>query len=133
MKLLWDIRIFFLGGLGYGIIELIWRQRTHWTMLLLGGLCFLSLYKLFNRFKDFTLPEKCVMGAGVITAMELVTGCIFNLGMGLTVWNYSRVPLNLWGQVCVIYSTLWGILCIPINYISLKLGEQEQDCEFAKK
>ena len=30
----------FVGGISYGLLELLWRGRTHWTMLL-GGVCFL--------------------------------------------------------------------------------------------
>lgn len=113
--------MFFLGGVSYCLIEIIWRQHTHWTMLLLGGLCFLLLYKLFNWLKNISLLEKCVMGAMVITSLELLTGCIFNLGFNLSVWNYSRMPFNLWGQICLLYSTLWGFLCVPINFLSLKI------------
>ena len=32
-----------VGGLLYILIELIWRGRSHWTMFLLGGICFVFL------------------------------------------------------------------------------------------
>ena len=31
------------GGLLYVALELIWRGRSHWTMFLLGGICFVAL------------------------------------------------------------------------------------------
>ena len=45
----------FVGGISYGLLELLWRGRTHWTMLLLGGVCFLCIGTI--RRKGFY--ERC--------------------------------------------------------------------------
>ena len=121
MSIKWDIVVFLIGGVTYAMIEIMWRGNTHWTMVLLGGLCFLTLYKLFGYMSNYSLMEKCVLGAIVITALEFVVGCIVNLIFHMNVWNYSRMPLNLSGQICILYSTLWGFLCIPINFIANKI------------
>ena len=34
--------------------------------------------------------------------------------MGLGVWDYSGVPLSLWGQICLPYSALWFLLCLAV-------------------
>lgn len=114
----WNVVLFLLGGVTYGLIEIMWRQHTHWSMIILGGLCFSILCNLFTKMDNYSLLEKCVVGALVITALEFITGCIVNLTLDMAVWNYSRVPFNLLGQVCIVYSVLWGFLCIPIYYIS---------------
>lgn len=121
MSIKWDMVVFLIGGVTYAMIEIMWRGNTHWTMLLLGGLCFLTLYKLFGYMSNYSLIEKCVLGAIVITTLEFVVGCIVNLVFHMNVWNYSRMPLNLSGQICILYSTLWGFLCIPINFIANKI------------
>lgn len=121
MSIKWDMVVFMIGGVTYAMIEIMWRGNTHWTMVLLGGLCFLTLYKLFGYMSNYSLMEKCVLGAIVITALEFVVGCIVNLIFHMNVWNYSRMPLNLSGQICILYSTLWGFLCIPINFIANKI------------
>lgn len=121
MSIKWDMVVFLIGGVTYAMIEIMWRGNTHWTMVLLGGLCFLTLYKLFGYMSNYSLMEKCVLGAIVITALEFVVGCIVNLIFHMNVWNYSRMPLNLSGQICILYSTLWGFLCIPINFIANKI------------
>lgn len=121
MSIKWDMVVFLIGGVTYAMIEIMWRGNTHWTMVLLGGLCFLTLYKLFGYMSNYSLIEKCVLGAIVITALEFVVGCIVNLIFHMNVWNYSRMPLNLSGQICILYSTLWGFLCIPINFIANKI------------
>lgn len=121
MSIKWDMVVFLIGGVTYAMIEIMWRGNTHWTMVLLGGLCFLTLYKLFGYMSNYSLIEKCVLGAIVITALEFIVGCIVNLNFHMNVWNYSRMPLNLSGQICILYSTLWGFLCIPINFIANKI------------
>lgn len=121
MSIKWDMVVFLIGGVTYAMIEIMWRGNTHWTMVLLGGLCFLTLYKLFGYMSNYSLIEKCVLGAIVITALEFIVGCIVNLIFHMNVWNYSRMPLNLSGQICILYSTLWGFLCIPINFIANKI------------
>ena len=121
MSIKWDMVVFLIGGVTYAMIEIMWRGNTHWTMVLLGGLCFLTLYKLFGYMSNYSLLEKCVIGAIVITTLEFVVGCIVNLVFHMNVWNYSRMPLNLSGQICILYSTLWGFLWIPINFIADKI------------
>ncbi len=82
--------LFCLGALGYGCIELAWRGRTHWTMLLAGGLCMLALWALNERLGRWPLLARCAAGALVITGVELAFGVVCNLALGWRVWDYSR-------------------------------------------
>ena len=109
-----DLILFSIGGAGYGIIEILWRKYTHWSMILTGGTCFLLLYKIFKKIVDHALWKKCIIGSGVITSVEFFVGCIVNIKLKLKVWDYSNIPVNFCGQVCLLYSFLWGLLTIPI-------------------
>ena len=100
-----------IGGLGYNLIELIWRRRTHWSMFLVGGVCFQLIGQVGRRVKA-PLPIKCGLCALGITAVELVSGCILNLGLKLNVWDYSRMKYNIKGQVCLLYSVFWLLLSV---------------------
>jgi len=114
---------FLFGGVGYGIIELIWRGRTHWSMLVAGGICFVLFSKIAARFKEFSVISKAALCAVVVTAVELVFGIIFNMILKMNVWDYSHVPLNFLGQICPLYTVIWGILgmfFIPIAEIMNK-------------
>lgn len=113
--------LFLFGGIGYGLIEIIWRGRTHWSMLLTGGLCFLTLFKLFEKAERFPLKLKCIAGGAVITSFEFVSGCIFNRLLKLKVWDYSSYRLNIKGQICALYSVLWTLLCIPVSALCKKM------------
>lgn len=73
---------FLLGGVGYVLIELLWRGRSHFSMFIAGGFAFALLHALFQRYA-LPLPVKCIAGALVITAIEFIAGYIVNLRMGL--------------------------------------------------
>ena len=60
-----------------------------------------------------SLPLRCGMGAVIITLVELATGMVVNHLLGLQVWDYSDVPMNIFGQVCLPYSLLWFGLSLP--------------------
>jgi uncharacterized membrane protein len=110
-KLLKNLFLFVVGGDIYIMIEILYRGYSHWTMFLLGGICFLCLGYI-NRFLPWEtpLPVQMLIGAGIITALEFMTGCIVNIYLGWHVWNYSNVPLNLWGQICFPASAGWYFL-----------------------
>ena len=113
--------LFSVGGLAYAVLELLWRQRTHWTMIITGGICFLALFRIFKRLKNIKLIYKCFIGSSVITAIELVVGVIVNIQLKMDVWDYSSMPFNLWGQICPVYSLLWFGLTIPILFACKKM------------
>ena len=106
--------LFLIGGRLYTWIELLWRGRTHWTMFILGGGGFVIL-GLLNEYRipwHWCLLRQAVVGAMVITVLEFITGCIVNLWLGWGVWDYSDLPFNILGQVCLYYFLLWIPLCM---------------------
>ncbi len=112
--------VYILGALGYGAIELLWRGRTHWTMLVLGGLCFLLMHLIVTRIRA-RLIFKWLLCALAVTALEFGSGCLLNLALGWGVWDYSGAPGNLLGQVCPAYALAWLGLSVPCSGVSLAL------------
>lgn len=108
---------FAFGGMAYGILETIFRGYTHWSMGIAGGLCFCLLYQVEQVFEE-PLWKKCLLGSGIITTVEYVTGCIVNLWLDWNVWSYSNHAINLDGQICLLFSALWALLSVPIFYLS---------------
>ena len=104
--------LFSFGACGYGLLEIIWRGFTHWSMLLAGGLSFLGLGAIATRFKNRTLLFKAFLGSALITAIEFIFGVVFNIILKKNVWNYSKLPFNIKGQVCALYSFFWMIICL---------------------
>jgi len=91
-------------------------------MALTGGAVLTMLYLLFNYAPDgLPLPVQYLLGALVITAAELMVGLWVNERLHWNVWDYSELPLNFRGQVCLLYSMFWFFLCIPARLLCLKL------------
>jgi uncharacterized membrane protein len=101
---------FAVGGVGYGTLEMLWRGRTHWTMIIAGGLCFVIFSKIAKKYKNKNIMFKSFLCALSVTAVEFVFGLVFNIILGMNVWDYSGLPLNLLGQICLLYTALWMIL-----------------------
>ncbi len=106
--------IFNFSGLCYVSLEIMWRGYSHYTMFFIGGLCFFTLCKIYCKYKNLSFFQKYLIGALVITSIEFLVGCIVNLSFGMNVWDYSKLPLNILGQVNLIYSLLRGVF---IDYI----------------
>ncbi|MGI5958897.1 MAG: putative ABC transporter permease [Massiliimalia sp.] len=118
-----QLTIFSIGAISYSLIELIWRHYTHWSMGLTGGACFLILYDLYRHFSGWSLWKKCAAGSAVITSMEFLVGLVVNVWQKWDVWDYSQVPFNLMGQICLPYSFLWFLLSLPIVWVSGKINQ----------
>ena len=112
------LTVFLLGASAYCILEILFRGFTHWTMFIAGGLCFTKLYHIFIGNRSLPLWIYCLIGALVITGIEFLCGCVFNLALGWNVWDYSRYPLHVMGQICQAYTLLWILLSAPILWIA---------------
>ena len=110
-----------IGGLGYNLIEILWRGRTHWSMTVAGGICLYLLYTIYGWMGRGRAAVKCLTSALVITAVEFLVGCAVNLWMKLNVWDYSAEPWNVHGQICLTYSFFWLLLGIPCDFLCRKI------------
>ena len=114
------VKVIFLWlnlGIYYFAIEGLWRIRSNggWAnvlMILVGGLCGVvvgginqipALYKL-------KVIVQALIGAAAILCVEFAAGYLFNIVLGLKIWNYSNLPLNIMGQVCVLYGVFWFLI-----------------------
>lgn len=105
--------LFIIGGLIYIGMEVIFRGYSHWTMGILGGLCFIIIGGMNNySSEDISVFEQSISGAMVITAFELVAGIILNIFLGLHIWDYSDLPFNILGQICLLFSFIWIFISI---------------------
>ena len=104
--------LFSIGGLLYMLLEIGFSGSTHWTMGILGGICFI-LIGLIDSYYELPLYKQMLMSAIIITALEFISGTILNLGFHLDIWDYSQLPLNVLGQVCLPFSILWFFLSLP--------------------
>lgn len=97
-----------IGGFTYLLVEMLWRGHSHWTMFLVGGICGYVIGLINEIFPwELAIWKQALIGASAVTAIEFVAGCIINLGLGWNVWDYSNLPFNILGQVCLYFFILW--------------------------
>lgn len=121
--------LFTVGGVGYAFIEILWRGRTHWSMCIAGGLCFIVFSEVSKRMRDKPLVLKAFICALFVTLIELAFGLIFNMLLGMRVWDYSGMLLNLWGQICPAFSVVWVWLAIAFIPLADRLNKRVFKCE----
>lgn len=102
----------FLGGCLYYGFEILFRGFSHWTMFLLGGIC-LVFFTVQGRMVHWEDPLwrqilRCMV---FVISMEFITGIIVNKWLHLGVWDYSNLPFQIFGQVCLRFSIIFSGLC----------------------
>ena len=122
--------LFGIGGILYLIIELLWRVSSHLIMFILGGACFLVV-GLINEKNRGRIPllVQMLISAIIITVLEFVTGYIVNIRMGLHVWDYSHMPYNIMGQICLLYTVLWFLL----SYVCIVTDDKLREVLFGEE
>ena len=105
MKIWTKAMLFYLGGCGYVLLELLWRGRSHGSMFLAGGMSLVLIGHLNRVEPRLPFSLRAVAGAGIITALELAAGLAVN--RDYAVWDYRDQPGNWLGQICPAFSLLW--------------------------
>ena len=104
------IVLFLIGGLLFNLVEFLWRGYSFFEMTVVGGLCFVLIGGINELFPwDMALTSQMLLSAAV-TGVELVAGLIFNVWLGLGIWDYSDQCYQFMGQVCLLYFNLWFLL-----------------------
>lgn len=107
--------LFYLGGCAYIGLELLWRGRSHSSMFVAGGVCFVLIGHLNRITPRLPLLPRAVVGAGIVTMVELAVGLISN--RNYEVWDYRDRAFNFLGQICPAFSLLW----IPVSLLAFAL------------
>ena len=115
--------IVFIGSFAGVILELLWCLARHgylesrsglvwgpFNMLYGVGAASLSiiLYRFRNRGKWLSFLGGFVVGSVVEYGCSWLQEVLF----GSRSWDYSRVPFNINGRICLLYSLFWGALGI---------------------
>ena len=112
-KLLKHIFLFLVFGCLYCLIEILFRGFTHPAMFIVGGLCGI-LIGMLNEKIEWTTPllYQMLIGGAIVTLIEFIAGVILNLWLHLDIWDYSNIPGNILGQICVPFSVAWCFLSL---------------------
>lgn len=107
------IILFLCGSIVYSLIEVAFRGHSHWSMFILGGILFIEIGLLNELFNwNMSLIFQGIIGSLIITVSEFIAGVILNICLNLNVWDYSDMPFNVLGQICLPFSLLWIFIAI---------------------
>lgn len=123
--------LFIIGFMAYITIEVFWRGYSFPLMGLCGGIAFVLIDRINNEISwDVDILIQGLIGSLIITFMEFIIGNLSLLGIVETMWDYSNVPLNYKGIICLPFSFVWLLLSIVaviladcINYYILNEEE----------
>jgi len=112
--------LFYVGGSSYLTVEMFYRGYSYRTMFFAGAIAFLLIGGI-NNWLPWKMPFllQAVIGAVLVTTVELIFGLIFNVWLGYAFWDYSHLPLNLFGQICALYGLLW----VPLSALGIVLDD----------
>lgn len=126
-----ELVLLVIGGLIYNGIEIGVRGYTHWSMFIVGGLCFVIIGLINEIFTwETSIVTQSLIGGLIITVLEFISGIILNIKLGWNIWDYSEKPFNLLGQICLENCFWWIFLaCIAIvldDYIRYYIFKEEK-------
>lgn len=113
--------ICFTGSFAGVIVEIIWCLIRNGYIESRSGLVYgpfnllygfgavamtMALYKYRNRSSSISFAGGMIMGSVV----EYICSWGQEMVLGSRSWDYSDMPFNLNGRICLLYSVFWGIL-----------------------
>ena len=100
------------GGSTYVTLEVFWRARSHWTMFVLAAVVFIMIGLLNEIWEKWNLLIQTLVGTGIATVLEFITGLVVNVILRWDVWDYSNLPGNIMGQICPQFMILWALIVV---------------------
>ncbi|MDR1703278.1 MAG: putative ABC transporter permease [Clostridiales bacterium] len=134
----WVLRAFWLWlitGAAYYLIEGVWHICSNggWaniTMMPIGGLggVLVGVMNENPKFMKKKMILQSLYGMASLVVVEFIAGFVLNVVLKLNVWNYSNIPMNFMGQICLPFAALWFLFTPFIvwfdDYIRLKIWSQ---------
>lgn len=115
-----SLLLFIVGFMSYITIEVLFRGYSYPLMGACGGIAVILLDKINDKISwnvDIMLQGLC--GSFLITFFELIIG---ELALHTTLvpqmWNYSNMPLNFDGVICLPFSIVWFFLAIVAIFVA---------------
>ena len=111
-----QIILFLAGFCLYITIEVCFRGFSYPVMGVCGGILLLLLDRINERISwDLDLLLQGIIGAAMVTVTELVVGELWKWIGWPPMWDYSEIPFNFDGVICLRFSLIWiGVSIIGI-------------------
>ena len=77
----------------------------------LGAICLICIPKKFKKNNIYLFISGIIIGSIVEYLVSWGGECIYHVKW----WDYSGLPFNLNGRICILYSVFWGFLTMLLN------------------
>lgn len=81
----------------------------------------MTFYYYLEENREAPILAKAAVGALIITVFEFFVGLVVNVWYQWDVWDYTKLPGNIMGQICPKYSFIWFVICVTVLIISSSL------------
>lgn len=123
--MIWFWRFILYSFLGF-LLEVAYARAVHSAKqdrkcLLLLPLCPVYglgalLILLLVAVTDASFLGVMVIGFLSASAAEYLMSLFYDRVLGVEFWDYSTLPLNLDGRVCLLFSLAWTVLAVALVY-----------------
>ena len=99
----------------YVWIEILFRNRSDRSMLALSGVLGVML-GMGNNVVPWSMglvQQGLIGGFLIVTPMEYFVGK-FLVNQDLSIWDYSNMPYNIDGQICLLFTFIWCIISVVV-------------------
>ncbi len=90
-----------------------------------------------ERRKGMSLTAAITVSTAFILSIELFSGELMNRTFHMHIWSYANQPLNIDGQICLLFGVLWlGLSFVGIvfdEWLRLKILRQKNYPIFVRK
>jgi uncharacterized membrane protein len=104
--------LWFVIGMCYATVELLYRGYTYVQMIWIGGLAgvLIGLLDCHPAYYNRRMWQQCFLGTLIALAIECGSGLILNRWLHLHIWDYSCLRYNFRGQICLRAAVAWFFL-----------------------
>lgn len=112
-KIIKKVILFLTGFCVYITIEVVFRGYSYPLMGIGAGIAMIILDEVNNKISwDIDLLLQGFIGSFFVTMFELVVGKFLEYTGQSLMWDYSNMPLNFDGVICLPFSLLWVLFSI---------------------
>ncbi len=112
-----------MGDLVGEIREVKYASLAGWTslwMFFIGGSLgvVLGLINEFSFFKKHSnIFFQSLLGTAMVLILEYLAGVVLNKWLNLSLWDYSDLPMNVDGQISLLFAIYWFLLCPVVFWL----------------
>lgn len=120
MKAIKSLVMFIAGFCAFITIEVLFRGYSYAMSGVMGGLAVIALDKINDEISwETDLAMQALIGGAFVTAMEFAVGAIAKYTNILPqMWDYTDVPFNLGGIICLPFTIAWTLLSVLAIFLA---------------